>query len=78
LSSKVEFMILALGGKRDADVAENNFYIDKFESTAKEVKEGLKEIRQQLGERLEKIAKFGFSSKERVMLDEDIKLLFEN
>jgi len=56
-------MILALGGQRDADVAENNFYIDKFESTAKEVKEGLKEIRQQLGERLEKIATFGYSSK---------------
>jgi hypothetical protein len=27
MQSKVEFMILSLGGKPDTDVAENNYYI---------------------------------------------------
>jgi hypothetical protein len=78
LSGKIEFMILALGGKRDVDVAENNFYIEKFESTAKEVKDGLKEIRTKLGERMEKMAISGYLSKERVMVDLEIKSLFDN
>jgi hypothetical protein len=33
LTSKIEFMVLALGGKPDADVAENKKYLNELETT---------------------------------------------
>ena len=69
-------MILSLGGKPDADKVENKFYEGEFENTAKMIKDNLKACREKLSERGEKIALFGFSSKERIMLDEETKDVF--
>lgn len=76
LQTKIEFMILSLGGKPDADKAENEFYEGEFEKTAKTIKENLKECRVKLAERGEKITLFGYQSKERILLDEEIKDMF--
>lgn len=76
LQTKIEFMILSLGGKPDADKAENKFYEGEFENTAKTIKENLKACREKLAERSEKIALFGYQSKERILLDEEIKDIF--
>ena len=76
LQTKIEFMILSLGGKPDADKAENKFYEGEFENTAKTIKENLKACREKLAERSEKIALFGYQSKERILLDEEIKDMF--
>jgi len=53
-------VILSLGGKPDADKAENKFYEGEFENTAKTIKENLKACREKLAERSEKIALFGY------------------
>jgi hypothetical protein len=45
MASKVEFIILSLGGKPDPDVAENNYYINKQESIGKDMKAELKKAR---------------------------------
>jgi len=51
LQSKIEFMILALGGKPDEDVAENKFYLKEFEDYAKAIKSNLSQCRERLAER---------------------------
>jgi hypothetical protein len=77
LQTKIEFMVLSLGGKPDADKEENKFYEKEFEDTSKKIKDDLKICREKLAERSEKIALYGYQSKERVLLDEEIRDLFD-
>ena len=51
LQSKIEFIILSLGGKPDPDMAENNYYINKQESIGKDIKAELKKGRTLLADR---------------------------
>ena len=51
LQSKVEFIILALGGKPDADKVENSRYLAEFDGVSTEVKQELQKCRALLGER---------------------------
>lgn len=62
-------MVLALGGRPDADKQENEYYINEFEKTSKEVKEKLGVQRDNLAERNEIIATFSYQSNERLMID---------
>jgi len=73
LTSKIEFMVLALGGKPDADVAENKKYLSELETTQQSIKTDMNLAKTKLSERNETIALVGFQSKDRVVLDEDIK-----
>jgi hypothetical protein len=73
LTSKIEFMVLALGGKPDADVAENKNYLKELETTQQSIKTDMNLAKTKLSERNETIALVGFQSKDRVVLDEDIK-----
>lgn len=70
-------MILALGGKPDADVAENKRYLKEIEETSVEIKNDLQLAKVKLSERNETISLVGYQSKDRVVLDEEIKSLFE-
>ena len=45
LTSKVEFMILALGGKKDKDVEDNKYLINLFETESSNMKTGLSKIK---------------------------------
>lgn len=73
LTSKIEFMVLALGGKPDADVAENKNYLKELETTQQSIKTDMNLAKTKLSERNETIALVGFQSKDRVVLDEEIK-----
>ena len=77
LQSKIEFMILALGGKPDADVAENKRYLKEIEETSASIKNDLQLSKTKLSERNEIISLVGYQSKDRVVLDEEIKSIFE-
>ena len=79
LQTKIEFMILSLGGKPDADKIENLFYETEFENTSKMIKDNLKECRNKIEDRSKKIkdTNIGYQSKERVLLDEEIRDIFE-
>lgn len=48
LATKIEFIILSLGGKPDPDIAENNYLINKQESIGKDMKGELKTAREKL------------------------------
>jgi hypothetical protein len=48
----------------------------EFELTTQSIKETLKTCKERLGERTEKIALFGYQSKERILMDEEIKSMF--
>jgi hypothetical protein len=50
----------------------------QFEETQKEIRTELKRAGEQLRQRDETIALVGFSSKERVVIDEDIKTIFNS
>ena len=72
LTSKVEYMIMALGGRPDRDVEQNEYLINQFEEEATNLKEGLSEIKDKLKERVETIDQRSYQSNERIILDEDI------
>lgn len=55
MQSKIEFMILALGGKRDQDKLDNLRLLDQFEQTHKEIKMELSNAHNLLKERNETI-----------------------
>jgi hypothetical protein len=71
-------MILALGGKPDADVLENKNYLQQIESTSASIKTEMQMAKLKLGERNEIISLVGYQSKDRVVLDEEIKSIFES
>lgn len=59
LQSKVEYIILALGGKPDQDVEDNKRNLDEFEYASQSIKTALNTCKDRLKERTEKIALFG-------------------
>lgn len=60
LQSKVDFIILALGGTPDSDASEAKRNVNEFELTAGSIKELLSTCRERLKERTEKIKLFGY------------------
>eukprot|EP00347_Sterkiella_histriomuscorum_P002197 403369092 len=76
LQSKVEYIILSLGGKPDQDAEENKKNLDEFEYTSISIKNNLNTCKDRLKERTERISLYGYYSKERIELDEEIKKLF--
>jgi hypothetical protein len=78
LSTKIEFMVLALGGKPDEEKIINENYVKQLTETGKEIKTELGKAAKLLGDRNETIACFGYNSKERVVIDEDIKGIFNS
>ena len=71
-------MALALGGKPDEDQLENKHLLNQFEQTKTEIQSQLKKAHQQLLERNELIKMIGFNTKERVLIDEEIKDCFNS
>jgi hypothetical protein len=55
MQTKIEFMILSLGGKPDEDQLENNHLLSQFEQTRSEIKKELKQAHGLLMERNETI-----------------------
>jgi hypothetical protein len=51
LTSKVEYMILALGGRKDKDVEDNKYLINLFETESTNMKDKLKNIKEMLVDR---------------------------
>ena len=76
LQAKIETMVLSLGGRPDEDKRENKYLLSQFEETQREIKSELKQAHEFLTQRAETIATFGYSSKERVVIDEDLKTKF--
>ena len=76
LQSKIETMVLSLGGRPDEDKRENKYLLSQFEETQREIKSELKQAHELLTQRAETIATWGYSSKERVVIDEDLKTKF--
>lgn len=60
LQSKVEFIILSLGGKPDSDFEENKKNQDEFDNVSGMLKEKMNDCKTKLKERNELIAMFGF------------------
>ncbi len=60
LQAKNEFIIMALGGKPDSDEQDNRKNLGEFEMTSQSIKETLKQCKDRLRERTEKIALFGY------------------
>jgi hypothetical protein len=55
LQTKIEYMILALGGKPDEDQVENKYLLNQFEQTRSEIKSELQKAHGLLKERNETI-----------------------
>jgi hypothetical protein len=60
LQSKIEFIILSLGGKPDSEFEENKKNQDEFENISSMLKEKMNSCKSKLKERNELIAMFGF------------------
>jgi hypothetical protein len=58
-------------------VEDNKRNLDEFEYTSQSIKSGLNQCKSRLTERTEKIALFGYQSKERIVLDEELKGMFK-
>lgn len=77
LQSKIEFVVLSLGGKPDEEKEENKRNMDQFDSISAILKLKMKECKDKLKERSSLIENVGFQSKERILLDEEIKQIFD-
>ena len=77
LQAKVEFIILSLGGKPDSDTQENKKNLSEFELATTSIKDILNTCKLMLKERQDKIKLFGYQSRERILLDEELKGKFK-
>ena len=76
LKAKIEDMIQSMDGPPDLEELENQRLLDEQEKTATAIIEELKECRDKLIQREERDDKQWYQSKERILLDEDIKNSF--
>ena len=77
LHSKIECMVIKLGGPPDEDVEENNRLIDAFETTAQAIKDSLTTCKDTLKIYIGKSHDtVWLQSNDRTRLDEDIKAQF--
>ena len=76
LKGKIEHMITAMDGPPDYDEIENNRLLSELENTSKAIKEQLRECSGKLEERVSRNDADWLQSKERILLDEEIKAIF--
>ena len=76
LKGKIEHMIQAMDGPPDHEELENKRLLDELESTASSIKEELKSCKDKLIERVARDDAQWYGSKERILLDEEIKAQF--
>lgn len=67
---------MSLGGRPDADTQENKKNLSEFEMTSATIKDTLNVCKDRLKERQEKIKLFGYQSRERILMDEELKAKF--
>ena len=78
LKKKIEFMIDALDGPPDRDELENKTLLQGLEDTSNSIKADLTECKNLLVQRIERDDREWYQSKERILLDEDLKSTFES
>ena len=76
LKGKIEHMIQAMDGPPDHEELENKRLLTELETTASQIKTELKECKDKLIERVSRDDTAWYSSKERILLDEEIKAQF--
>ena len=76
LKGKIEHMIQAMDGPPDHEEIENRRLLSELETTSKKIKDELQECKLKLIERIKKDDANWYASKERILLDEEIKAIF--
>ena len=78
LKDKIEVMIQAMDGPPDHEELENKRLLSTLEDTAVQIKDELKSCKDKLIERVARDDEHWYASKERILLDEEIKAQFAN